>query len=89
MAKRYRSRVMRSIHEAASGLYMSGGMDQKTTRRFDLLCLTPIQKMTPKRIRDLLKREKPSQAVFAAFLNVTPASSANGNAERRIPKDLR
>lgn len=64
---------MRSIHEAASDLHASGGMDRMTMRRFDLLCLTPIQKMTAKRIRELRKREKASQAVFAAYLNVTPS----------------
>lgn len=72
MAKRYRSGAMRSIHEAASDLYASGGMDRKTMRGFDAICLTPILKMTPKRIRELRKREKASQAVFAAYLNVTP-----------------
>jgi putative transcriptional regulator len=73
MAKKYRTGVMASIHEAASGLYASGGMDRKTMRRFDVLCLTPIEKMTPRRIRNLREREKASQAVFAAYLNVTPS----------------
>jgi|SRR5580692_5206289 putative transcriptional regulator len=73
MAKKYRSNVMASIHEAASDLYGSGGMDRKTMRRFDVLCLTPVEKMTPKRIRELRARERASQAVFAAYLNVTPS----------------
>ena len=73
MAKKYRSSVMRSIHEAASDLRASGGIDGKTMRRFNLLCLTPIEKMTAKRIRELRKRERASQAVFAAYLNVTPS----------------
>ena len=41
-------------------------------RKFDALCLTPIQKMTPK-IRVLRDREGASQTVFAAYLNVTPS----------------
>jgi putative transcriptional regulator len=41
-------------------------------REFDALCLTPIQKMTPQKIRRLRTREKTSQTVFAAYLNVTP-----------------
>lgn len=73
MAKKYRSNVTASIHEAASDLYASGGMDRKTMRKFDVLCLTPIEKMTPKRIRELRARERASQAVFAAYLNVTPS----------------
>ncbi|WP_245631958.1 helix-turn-helix domain-containing protein [Edaphobacter aggregans] len=37
------------------------------------LCLTSIQKMTPKKIRALRDREGASQTVFAAYLNVTPS----------------
>jgi len=47
-------------------------MDKITMREFDALCLTPIQNMTPKKIKALRKREKTSQHVFAAYLNVTP-----------------
>ncbi len=64
---------MAAVHETAVGLYNGGGMDQKTMREFDALCLTPIQDMTPKRIRALRTREKASQTVFAAYLNVTPS----------------
>jgi putative transcriptional regulator len=73
MPDKYRSDVMAAIHETASDLYTVGGMDRKTMRKFDVLCLTPIPEMTPKRIRDLRTREKASQAVFAAYLNVTPS----------------
>ena len=72
MAKRYRSKVMGAIHETATDLHRAGGMDKKTMRKFDALCLTPIQPMTPKKIRALRVREKASQTVFAAYLNVTP-----------------
>ena len=73
MPKRYTSGVMESIHETAADLYAVGGMDRKTMRKFDVLCLTPIQEMTPKKIRALRTREKASQTVFAAYLNVTPS----------------
>jgi putative transcriptional regulator len=73
MAEKYRSGAMASIHEAPSDLYTVGGIDRKTMRRFDVLCLTPVQEMTPRKIRALRTREKASQAVFAAYLNVTPS----------------
>ncbi len=72
MPKKHRSDVMAVIHETASDLHRVGGMDRKTMRKFDALCLTPIQPMTPRKIRALRTREKASQAVFAAYLNVTP-----------------
>jgi putative transcriptional regulator len=73
MAKKYHSKVMAAIHETATDLHRAGGVDKKTMRKFDALCLTPIQPMTPKKIRALRVREKASQTVFAAYLNVTPS----------------
>ncbi|WP_158748603.1 DNA-binding transcriptional regulator [Acidobacterium sp. S8] len=73
MSKKYRSKIMAAIHETAVDLHRVGGMDKKTMRKFDALCLTPIQAMTPKKIRALRTREKASQTVFAAYLNVTPS----------------
>ena len=73
MPKKYRSNAMAAIHETAEDLHRSGGMDQMTMRKFDALCLTPIEKMTPEKIRALRTRENASQTVFAAYLNVTPS----------------
>jgi len=64
---------MAAIHESVTDLYKVGGVDKKTMRKFDVLCLTPIQEMTPRKIRALRNREKTSQTVFAAYLNVTPS----------------
>jgi putative transcriptional regulator len=73
MPPRYRSKILAAVHETAADLRRTGGIDVKTMRKFDALCLTPIQKMTPKKIRALRTREKTSQTVFAAYLNVTPS----------------
>jgi len=73
MIKKYRSSVMEAIHETAEDLHKVGGVDKTTMRKFDALCLTPIQAMTPDAIRALRTREKASQTVFAAYLNVTPS----------------
>jgi putative transcriptional regulator len=72
MSKKYRSEVMAAIHETAADLHRVGGVDKKTMRKFDALCLTPIQMMNAKKIRALRTRENASQTVFAAYLNVTP-----------------
>jgi putative transcriptional regulator len=72
MPRKFRTKLLATLHETASDLYRHGGLDLKTMRDFDALCLTPIQQMTPKKIRSLRIREKASQTVFAAYLNVTP-----------------
>ena len=73
MPKSYRSNAMAAIHETATDLHQAGALDQKTMRKFDALCLTPIEEMTPGKIRALRTRENASQTVFAAYLNVTPS----------------
>lgn len=73
MPKKYRSHAMAAIHETAVDLHRVCGMDKMTMSKFDALCLTPIQEMTPKKIRALRARENASQTVFAAYLNVTPS----------------
>ena len=72
MTKTHRSAALAAIHETAADLHQAGALDQKTMRRFDVLCLTPIQEMTPAKIKALRDRENASQTVFAAYLNVTP-----------------
>jgi putative transcriptional regulator len=61
MPKKYRSKVMASIHEGVSDLYRAGGVDQRTMRDFDALCLTPVQEKAPQKIwARRTRREKPS-----------------------------
>jgi putative transcriptional regulator len=59
MLPKYRSKLLAAVHETAADLRRGGGMNPKTMRKFDALCLTPIQKMTPKKIRALRTNEKP------------------------------
>ena len=70
-SRKYRSRLLASVHETAKGLHGAGVMDKETMRRFDVMCLTPVRPLTAKQIRALRQREKASQAVFARYLNVT------------------
>ena len=53
MKKQYRSRLMASVHETAEGLHEAGVMDKRTMRKFDELCLTPINPLQPEEIRAL------------------------------------
>ena len=71
MAKQYKSDALAAAHETALGLAEAGVMAKRTMRAFDEICLTPVEDMTPKEIRELRMRENASQAVFARYLNVT------------------
>lgn len=39
-------------------------------REFHVLCLSPVERLTPEEIRALREREQVSQPVFAHYLNV-------------------
>jgi putative transcriptional regulator len=69
--KKYRSPILASVHETAADLHGAGVMDERTMRKFDVMCLTPVRALTPKQIRALRRRARASQAVFARYLNVT------------------
>ena len=49
MKKQYSSRLMASVHETAEGLHEAGVMDKRTMRKFDELCLTPINPCSRKK----------------------------------------
>lgn len=69
--KTYRSDLLGAVHETASDLHDAGVMAKRTLRRFDALCLTPVEPLDPEAIRALREREGVSQAVLARHLNVT------------------
>ncbi len=72
MKQKYESRLMRTIHGAMADAHAVGAIDDMTMRKFDNACLTPAEKIAPDEIRQLRKREKVSQSVFASHLMVTP-----------------
>jgi putative transcriptional regulator len=71
MKKKYKSDVSKAIHETVSGLHRIGLADKKTMREFDASCLTEIKDYSPRQIAKLRKTSGVSQALFAAYLNVT------------------
>lgn len=70
-SKAYRSEALAAVHETASDLHDAAVMKKRTMRRFDALCLTPVNPLGAEEIRALRQREHVSQAVFARHLNVT------------------
>ena len=62
--------IIASVHKTAAGLHKAGLVDKATMREFDVLCLTPVEALTPDEIRALREREQVSQHVFAHYLNV-------------------
>lgn len=79
------SDMLASIHEAVSDFHEIGLVDTKTMREFDRLCLEPVRAFGPAEIAALRKREKVSQPVFAAYLNVSKSSVSQWETGEKKP----
>ena len=66
-----KSRILEEMHDSAKGLHSIGIISEVTMRDFDKLCLSPIHELNSKSIAKLRRREKVSQAIFAALLNIS------------------
>ena len=66
--------IFKAVHETAKGLHKAGVMDAMTLRDFDALCLPPVKHYSATDIRHIRERNKASQSVFAAYLNISPST---------------
>ncbi len=69
--KKYLSDVLASVHQAATDLHGLKLVDNVTMREFDKNCLVQVKTYSPRAIVDIRKRQRVSQPVFAAHLNVS------------------
>lgn len=66
--------ILGVVHEGAIDLRDVGLLDEITMREFDALCLPSLKPYTATQIQRIRKRNKASQAVFAAFLNTSKST---------------
>lgn len=81
----YASRALEVAHGLAADLHAVGLYSPRTMREFDALCLTTVRPITPQDIKELRARERVSQAVLAAYLNVTTSSVAQWERGEKRP----
>ncbi len=66
-----RSRILETVHEGASDLHHLGFIDKRKMRKYDVLCLEPVQDYDATKIKALRTRLHLSQAVLASVLNTS------------------
>jgi putative transcriptional regulator len=64
------SRILKNVHSSAKRLHDAGYLNDLTMREYDALCLEPTPEFTPKDVVRIRTKNRASQSVFAAFLNV-------------------
>jgi len=77
--------ILSVVHETAKGLRDAHIMDEITMREFDALCLHPVKTYQPQEIKEIRSRYHVSQAVFAAYLNVSKTSVASWESGGKKP----
>jgi putative transcriptional regulator len=65
------NKVQETISEMAKDLHEVGAIDKTTLRKFDIKSLSPVPDYTAKQISLIRHKLGFSQAVFAAYLNVS------------------
>ncbi|WP_062270417.1 helix-turn-helix domain-containing protein [Endozoicomonas arenosclerae] len=66
--------ILDTVHDDVKDLHEAGLMDDITLREFDALCLPPVKQYSAEQIRRIRTRVKASQAVFAAYLNISKST---------------
>src|SRR5581483_9802057 len=69
-----KNRISEVVYESAKGLYNAGLINKTTMREFDELCLPKVPDYTPRQIKAIRDRFQKSQAVFAAYMNISASS---------------
>jgi putative transcriptional regulator len=69
--KKTKSPILEAVHETARGLYEVGAIDKVTMRKYDQLCLTPVEPLETEQIKQIREDAHVSQAVFASVLNTS------------------
>ncbi|MCG8464124.1 MAG: DNA-binding transcriptional regulator [Xanthomonadales bacterium] len=62
--------ILEVINETTQDLHKAGVMKETTLREFDALCLPVVKTFSAQQITQLRMKNKVSQAVFAAYLNI-------------------
>ena len=66
--------ILKVVHDSAKGLHKAGLIDKHTMHEFDALYIPVVRKLAPKEIKRIREKEKVSQPVFAAYLNISPST---------------
>ena len=66
--------ILKVVHDSAKGLHKAGLIEKHTMHKFDALCISPVRQLAPKEIKRIREREKVSQPVFAACLNISAST---------------
>jgi putative transcriptional regulator len=86
MTNKKPSPILDAVHETAQDLHDAGLLDEVTMREFDAQCLPPVPDYSAEDIRTIRERNRVSQSVFAAYLNVGKTTVSQWEQGQKHPR---
>lgn len=80
-----KSEILDSVYSAAKDMHEIGVMDAVTLHNFESICKKPLDKLSPRKIKEIRIKEKVSQPVFAWYLNVMPTTVKKWERGENLP----
>ena len=80
------SKIIDAMVETAHGLQAAGVMDDVTMREFEAFKLPDIKQYTAIQIKQIRKKNKVSQPVFAAYLNTSASTVRQWEQDQKHPR---
>ena len=72
--RKAKSSAFRAVHDVARALHRTRGIDKKTMREYDELCLEPVKPVSASDIARIRQKANLSQNLFARYLNTSPST---------------
>jgi putative transcriptional regulator len=80
-----KSPILDAVHKTAADLARLEIIDKRSMRKYDALCLVPVEPFDAEKIKKLRRSQKLSQAVLAAVLNTSPSTIRKWEAGDKRP----
>jgi putative transcriptional regulator len=82
------SRILTEMSENMQDLYDSGLVDEDRLKQFNMKYLHRVSDLTPVQIRQIRKKSKVSQSIFANIINVSASTVQKWESGEKHPSGL-
>ncbi|MFN7096985.1 MAG: helix-turn-helix domain-containing protein [Gammaproteobacteria bacterium] len=86
--KKDKSKILNAVHQTAVDLHQSGALPTVTMNKFNRLCIPAVHELSAKDIKNIRETTHLSQAVFAAYLNISVSTIQKWEVGAKKPTGL-
>jgi putative transcriptional regulator len=82
------SRILEELNQTASNLYKIGVIKETTMRDLDKIYIPEVHELNPLDIKEVRKKNKVSQAIFAKLLNTSSSTVRQWESGAKKPSGI-